>query len=185
MSLKVEKTPLEGLLLMVPQSFEDARGYLAETYHAEKYLRFGMDRDFTQDNQSYSVKGVLRGLHAQLKQPQAKLVRAVTGEVFDVAVDARPHSPTFGRWHGDILTGANLKQFFIPEGFLHGFCVLSESAILHYKCSALYRPDDQWGVLWNDPDLDIQWPVEKPVLSEKDLQNMAWKKFKEALGEVH
>ncbi len=182
MNLKVEKTPLEGLLLMAPASFEDARGYLAETYQKEKYLELGITCGFVQDNQSYSLKGVLRGLHAQLKYPQAKLVRAVTGEIFDVAVDARPDSPSFGRWFGHILSGENLKQLFIPEGFLHGFCVLSESAIVHYKCSALYVSGDQWGVLWNDPDLGIQWPLEHPVFSDKDSQNLSWKKFRESLG---
>ncbi len=181
MNLKVEKTPLEGLLLMAPLSFEDARGYLAETYHKDKYKHFGVNCDFVQDNQSYSVRGVLRGLHAQLRSPQAKLVRAVSGEIFDVAVDARPNSPTFGQWHGDYLSGANLRQLFIPEGFLHGFCVLSETAIVHYKCSSLYVPDDQSGVLWNDKDLGIDWPIETPVLSDKDRQNLTWKKFREAL----
>jgi dTDP-4-dehydrorhamnose 3,5-epimerase len=181
MNLKVEKTTLQGLLLMAPASFEDARGYLAETYHEEKYRQFGITCGFSQDNQSYSVKGILRGLHAQLKHPQAKLVRAVTGEIFDVAVDARPHSPTFGKWHGDYLSGSNLKQLFIPEGFLHGFCVLSESAIVHYKCSEIYFPDDQWGVLWNDSELGIEWPVDRPSLSGKDLQNLTWEEFRNAL----
>ncbi|MGH7739908.1 MAG: dTDP-4-dehydrorhamnose 3,5-epimerase [bacterium] len=182
MDLKVEKTPLEGLLIMAPASFADARGYLAETYHARKYRELGINCSFLQDNQSYSTQGVLRGLHAQIQQPQAKLVRAVTGEIFDVAVDARPNSPTFGQWHGDYLSGANLKQLFIPEGFLHGFCVLSESAIVHYKCSALYRPDDQWGVLWNDPDIGIEWPMDRPILSDKDAGNMSWKKFQGTLN---
>ena len=182
MNLKVEKTSLEGLLLLTPNSFADARGYLAETFHEEKYKQLGISRSFVQDNQSFSPRGVLRGLHAQLKTPQAKLVRTVTGEIFDVAVDARPHSPSFGRWFGHILSGENLQQLFIPEGFLHGFCVLSESAIVHYKCSAFYVPGDQWGVLWNDPDLGIQWPLERPVLSDKDSQNLSWKKFRESLG---
>jgi dTDP-4-dehydrorhamnose 3,5-epimerase len=181
MNLKVEKTPLEGLLLMAPLSFEDARGYLAETYHHEKYKHFGVTCEFVQDNQSYSTRGVLRGLHAQLKYPQAKLVRAVSGEIFDVAVDARPNSSTFGQWHGDYLSGANLRQLFIPEGFLHGFCVLSETAIVHYKCSEIYMPDDQWGVLWNDEDLAIEWPIASPILSEKDLKNISFKKLKETL----
>lgn len=182
MNLKIEKTPLEGLIIMAPLSFEDSRGYLAETYHQEKYRHFGVNCEFVQDNQSYSVRGVLRGLHAQLKKPQAKLVRAVSGEIFDVAIDARPNSPTFGQWHGDYLSGANLRQLFIPEGFLHGFCVLSETAIVHYKCSALYESGDQWGILWNDPELAIDWPLDSPVISEKDRQNISWKKFKEVLG---
>jgi dTDP-4-dehydrorhamnose 3,5-epimerase len=179
---KVEKTPLEGLLVISPPSFEDVRGYLTETYHRDKYRDIGILSDFIQDNQSYSVKGVLRGLHAQLKNPQAKLVQASAGEIFDVAVDARPHSSTFGRWHGDYLSGENQKQLFIPEGFLHGFCILSQSAVVHYKCSTFYVADDQLGVLWNDPELGINWPISSPIVSEKDRQNISWKKLKEILG---
>jgi len=181
MNLKIEKTPLEGLLVMEPMCFEDSRGYLAETYHKEKYEQFGIRCDFVQDNQSYSVRGVLRGLHAQLRKPQAKLVRAVTGEIYDVAVDARPGSPTFGHWHGDYLSGSNLRQLYIPEGFLHGFCVLSETAVVHYKCSALYQPDDQWGVLWNDEKLAIDWPMDAPIVSDKDRRNIAWAEFEKTL----
>jgi dTDP-4-dehydrorhamnose 3,5-epimerase len=181
MSLKVEQTPLEGLLVLVPSVFEDARGYLTETYQREKYRQAGISCDFVQDNQSYSVRGVLRGLHAQLKYPQAKLVQVVSGEVFDVVVDARPASATFGQWYGARLSSANLKQLFIPEGFFHGFCVLSESALVQYKCSALYAPDDQWGILWNDPELKIKWPLSSPTLSEKDLKNISWQKLKETL----
>src|ERR1041384_6216385 len=164
MDLKAEKTSLAGLLSIRPESFSDPRGYLAETFHFEKYRRLGVDCDFVQDNQSYSLKGVLRGLHAQLQRPQAKLVRVVMGEIFDVAVDARQDSPTFGRWHADRLSGTNLTQLFIPEGFLHGFLVLSDFAIVHYKCSGFYLPNDQWGVLWNDPDLGIDWPDRKSVV---------------------
>ncbi len=177
MNLLVEKTPLEGLLCLTPQVFGDSRGHLVETYHEDKYRQAGITRSFVQDNQSYSLKGVLRGLHAQIKRPQAKLVRSAAGEIFDVAVDARPSSPTFGKWHGVLLTGENHKQLFIPEGFLHGFCVLSESAVMHYKCSDIYTPDDQWGVLWDDPQLGITWPNQKPILSDKDLRNLSWEKF--------
>jgi dTDP-4-dehydrorhamnose 3,5-epimerase len=166
MNLKVEKTPLAGLLMLMPLTFEDNRGYLAETYHFEKYRHVGITCDFVQDNQSYSTQGVLRGLHAQFKHPQAKLVRAVTGEIFDVVVDARPNSPTFGRWHGEYLSGANLKQLFIPEGFLHGFSTISENALVHYKYSDFYTPDDSFGVLWNDPELGIDWPLQSPILSD-------------------
>lgn len=181
MDLKIEKTPLKGLLVMSPMSFSDNRGYLAETFHENKYKKFGIPGRFVQDNQTYSLKGVLRGLHAQRKYPQAKLVRAVTGEIFDVAVDARPRSPTFGKWHGNYLSGDNLKQLFIPEGFLHGFLVLSKSAIVHYKCSEIYRPEDQIGVLWNDPSLAIRWDTKKPILSKKDLQNESWESFTQKL----
>jgi dTDP-4-dehydrorhamnose 3,5-epimerase len=177
MGLTVEKTPLDGLLCLKPQVFTDSRGYLVETYQEEKYRQVGISKTFVQDNQSYSLKGVLRGLHTQLKHPQAKLVRAASGEIFDIAVDARPTSRTFGQWHGILLSSENHKQLFIPEGFLHGFCVLSESAVMHYKCSDVYVPDDQWGVLWDDPQLGITWPIQKPILSDKDLRNLSWGKF--------
>ena len=182
MKLKAEKTPLPGLLLISPLAFKDRRGYLAETYQSEKYKRMGITCPFVQDNQTYSKKGVLRGLHAQLKSPQAKLVRAVTGKILDVAVDARPGSPTFGQWHGDILSGDNLKQLFIPEGFFHGFYVLSPTAVVHYKCSTIYRPGDQAGILWNDKDLAIRWGTKKPILSEKDRNNFTWEDFKKKSG---
>lgn len=174
MSLKVEKTPLAGLLVITPDSFSDDRGYLAETYHFERYRDAGINCQFVQDNQSFSHKGVLRGLHAQIQKPQAKLVRASAGEIFDVAVDARPKSPTFGKWYGHTLSGENLRQLFIPVGFLHGFCVLSESALVHYKCSDLYNPKESFGVKWDDPDLAVKWPVKEPKLSPKDKQNMSW-----------
>ncbi len=178
MNLKVEKTPLEGVLVLEPKAFRDDRGYLAETYHQDTYKAVGVTCGFVQDNQSYSTKGVLRGLHAQLRRSQAKLVRAVTGEIFDVAVDARPGSTTFGKWYGTTLTGENLRQLFIPAGFLHGFCVLSETAVVHYKCSDIYVPDDQAGVKWNDLDLAIEWPVKNPRLSEKDLLLPSWQEMK-------
>lgn len=174
MSLKVEKTPLAGLLVLTPDSFSDDRGYLAETYHLERYREAGIDCEFVQDNQSFSRRNVLRGLHAQLKKPQAKLARVLFGEIFDVAVDARPGSPTFGKWHGVTLSGENLRQLFIPEGFLHGFCVMSESALVHYKCSDLYDPSESFGIKWDDPDLAVKWPIQAPILSNKDNQNMSW-----------
>jgi dTDP-4-dehydrorhamnose 3,5-epimerase len=182
MTLRADETHLDGMRVLSPRLFPDDRGYLAETYHREKYRQLGVTCDFVQDNQSFSKQGVLRGLHAQLKHPQAKLVRALTGEIFDVAVDIRVGSATFGRWYAEILTGENLKQLFIPEGFLHGFVVLSETALVHYKCSDLYYPDDQCGVLWNDPELGIQWPDVAPILSEKDRNNIPWSKLKETLA---
>jgi len=172
--LDIVKTQLPNLLIINPIKINDNRGYLAETYHADKYRDAGIDTCFAQDNQSYSLKGVLRGLHAQVKKPQAKLVRALVGEIYDVAVDARPGSPTFGKWHGDYLSGENLKQLYIPAGFLHGFCVLSDSALIHYKCSEVYDPTDNFGVKWDDPELAVEWPIKSPVVSPKDAQNMSW-----------
>lgn len=174
MNLKVEKTRLEGLLIVTPESFSDERGYLAETYHLERYREAGINCDFIQDNQSFSKRNVLRGLHTQIKKPQAKLARALVGEIFDVAVDARPGSPTFGQWDGVVLSDKNLKQLFIPKGFLHGFYVMSERALVHYKCSDLYDPTESFGVKWDDPDLAVEWPVKAPILSAKDKQNLSW-----------
>jgi dTDP-4-dehydrorhamnose 3,5-epimerase len=181
MGLSVEETGIAGLKVITPQAFKDPRGYFAETYKLSAFHDVGIDEIFVQDNQSLSSKGVLRGLHAQIKKPQAKLVRAVAGEIFDVAVDARPLSPTFGKWFGVVLTGENLKQFFIPKGFLHGFCVLSETGILNYKCSDVFDPTDPFAVMWNDKDLGIEWPVKTPLISGKDKVNMSWKTAKEEL----
>ena len=163
-------TPLEipDVILVEPDVFGDARGFFTETFHAGRYAAGGIDRVFTQDNFSFSQRGILRGLHYQLRQPQAKLVYVVSGEVFDVAVDIRRGSPTFGKWCGRILSAENHHQMFIPEGFAHGFCVLSESASFLYKCSALYDPADDRGVLWSDPDIGIDWPLATPRLSAKD-----------------
>jgi dTDP-4-dehydrorhamnose 3,5-epimerase len=181
MALTVEETGIQGLKILTPQAFKDPRGYFAETYREDAYRAAGVDATFVQDNQSVSCRGVLRGLHAQLKRPQAKLVRTIVGEVFDVAVDARPGSPTFGQWVGVTLTGENLKQLFIPQGFLHGFCVLSETAILNYKCSDVFDPTDPFAVRWDDPELAIAWPVKDPLLSEKDLRNGSWAEAKRIL----
>ncbi len=163
-------TPLEipDVILVEPDVFGDARGFFTETFHAGKYAAGGIDRSFVQDNLSFSQRGILRGLHFQLRRPQAKLVYVVSGEVFDVAVDLRRGSPTFGTWCGRVLSAENHRQMFIPEGFAHGFCVLSETATFLYKCGALYAPDDDRGVLWNDPDVGIRWPLEHPLLSAKD-----------------
>jgi dTDP-4-dehydrorhamnose 3,5-epimerase len=182
MKSTVERFSIPDLLLITPKVFADPRGHLLETYHQDEYRQMGVTCDFVQDNQSLTIRNGLRGLHAQLKTPQAKLVRVVSGEIYDVAVDARPDSPTFGQWDGAHLSGDNFKQLFIPEGFLHGFCVLSETAIVHYKCSSLYDPTDQMGVIWNDPDLAINWPVASPILSEKDLKNITWSAFKAILS---
>jgi dTDP-4-dehydrorhamnose 3,5-epimerase len=184
MGLKIEETGLDGLKVVTPDVFKDARGYFVETHHHDAYRKVGIDVTFVQDNQSYSVKGVLRGLHAQVKKPQDKLVRAVMGEVFDVAVDVRVGSPTFGKWYGVVLSGENMKQLFIPKGFLHGFCVLGDGAILSYKCSDVFDPMDPFAVMWNDRDLGVEWPVSDPIVSPKDQANMTLKAALELLKEV-
>jgi dTDP-4-dehydrorhamnose 3,5-epimerase len=169
--LTIETTPIEGLKIITPQVFGDARGYFMETYNAKDFADIGIDVAFVQDNQSASAKGVLRGLHFQVKHPQDKLVRVLKGEVFDVAVDIRKGSPTYGAWQGVILSAENKKQFFVPKGFAHGFLVLSEYAEFAYKCSDFYHPDDEGGLLYNDPRIGIAWPFAEgmtPLLSERD-----------------
>ncbi len=168
MELSLQETGLPGLVLLTPPVYGDVRGSLSETYHAEKFKALGVGSTFAQDNQSVSAPGVLRGLHGQRFHPQSKLVRVIQGEVFDVAVDARPSSKTYGQWYGHRLSGENGVQMYLPEGFLHGFCVLRGPAVVLYKCSTVYEPGDQVGVLWNDPDLGILWPVKDPLLSPKD-----------------
>ncbi len=166
--MEVRKTELDGVLIVEPAVFEDQRGFFLETYHQQRYHEHGIKTQFVQDNLSYSKKATLRGLHYQYPQGQAKLVQVLDGEVFDVAVDMRQGSPTFGRWIGEILSHKNKRQLFIPEGIAHGFCVLSGSALFHYKCSAFYAPQCEGGLLWSDPDLAIDWPVKTPVVSDKD-----------------
>jgi dTDP-4-dehydrorhamnose 3,5-epimerase len=164
----VKETPLAGLLVIEPRVFRDDRGFFWETHHARRYAESGITDPFVQDNASRSAKGTLRGLHYQLKRPQGKLVWVVRGEVFDVAVDIRKSSPTLGKWFGMRLSGEEPKQLYIPPGFAHGFCVLSDSADFMYKCTNLYAPDDERGILWNDLDIGIAWPVAEPLLSAKD-----------------
>ncbi len=162
------ETALPGVVLVQPTVHRDARGFFLETYHERRYRESGISGPFVQDNQSRSEKGTLRGLHGQLRQPQAKLVRAVIGEIFDVAVDVRLGSPTFGKWSGAHLTGDNFHQLYVPEGFVHGFCVLSETALVEYKCSRLYAPDDEYVVRWDDPEIGIDWPITAPRLGARD-----------------
>ncbi len=166
--MNIVQTPLDGVLIVEPKIFEDHRGFFTETWHRERYRQAGIDSAFVQDNMSFSARGVLRGLHYQIQHPQAKLVQVITGEIFDVAVDLRPGSPTFAKWTGVRLSGENHRQFYIPEGFAHGFCVLSEQAHFMYKCSDFYAPGDEGGILWSDPDIAIDWPVNDPVISPKD-----------------
>lgn len=166
--MKFTKTRLKEVLLIEPDIFQDDRGFFMEFYHEGKFREAGIITRFVQDNHSRSGHGTLRGLHGQLKKAQDKLVRVIVGEVFDVAVDARPDSSTFGRWVGEVLSAENRRLLFVPAGFLHGFCVLSPTAEVEYKCSDLYAPGDEVGVRWNDPDLAIDWPVRVPLLSPKD-----------------
>jgi dTDP-4-dehydrorhamnose 3,5-epimerase len=168
MKMKVLPTKLDGVYIIEPQVFSDARGFFMETYQRRRYSEAGMEQLFVQDNLSSSIRGSLRGLHYQINHGQAKLIQAVEGTIFDVAVDIRRGSPSFGHWAGVHLSGDNQRQIFIPEGFAHGFCVLSEVALVVYKCSDFYAPEDEGGILWSDPDLAIDWPVEKPLLSDKD-----------------
>ncbi|MBI5136215.1 MAG: dTDP-4-dehydrorhamnose 3,5-epimerase [Nitrospirae bacterium] len=166
--MKVETTPLEGVLLISPRVFEDARGFFIETYHADRFREHGMTLPFVQDNHSASVRGTLRGLHYQIERPQGKLVRAIIGEIFDVAVDIRRGSPTFGKWYGVTLSAENRLQLYVPPGFAHGFCVTSGRAEVIYKCTDIYHPGGERGIRWNDPDIGIVWPVADPLLSDKD-----------------
>lgn len=166
--MKVESTEVDGVLTIAPDVHGDPRGFFLETYHRDRYAAAGLPRDFVQDNLSSSAAGTLRGLHAQLRQPQGKLVRAVQGEVFDVAVDIRVGSPTFLRWVARRLSAGNQLQLYIPEGFAHGFCVLSERAQLEYKCTRFFDPNDDWAISWNDPEIGVDWPVDEPLLSERD-----------------
>ncbi|MDE3135996.1 MAG: dTDP-4-dehydrorhamnose 3,5-epimerase [Acidobacteriota bacterium] len=159
---------LEGVVLLRPRVFRDARGQFFESYHGAKFAGLGIHDQFVQDNQSQSMRGTLRGLHYQLKHPQAKLCRAVQGEVLDVAVDIRLGSPNFGKWTGVVLSAENRLQIYIPAGFAHGFLALSESAEFLYKCSDFYDRDDEHGIRWNDPTLGIQWNEASPLLSAKD-----------------
>lgn len=166
--MNILETKIPGLLIIAPKVFGDSRGFFLETWSKQKYKEVGIDLDFVQDNMSFSTKGVLRGLHFQNPNAQGKLVSVVQGEVFDVAVDIRDGSPTFGEWAGVMLSGEKHNQFWIPPGFAHGFCVVSDTAYFTYKCTDIYNPSADGGVLWNDPEIGIQWPLDEVLLSEKD-----------------
>ena len=168
--MNVIATDIEGVLIIEPQVFQDPRGCFLETYHANRFKAAGLRSAFVQDNLSFSVKGTLRGMHFQVNHPQSKLVQAITGEIFDVAVDIRPESPTFGRWVSTHLSEQNKRQLLLPPGFAHGFCVLSKNAYIAYKCSEYYRPDDESGIFWSDPSIGIDWPIKDPIISDKDRQ---------------
>lgn len=166
--MNVVRTTLEGILIIEPEIFTDNRGYFMEIYQADRFHDAGFQEPFVQDNLSFSTKGTLRGLHFQIQRPQAKLVQAVTGEIFDVVVDIRPASKTFGQWAGILISQQNKRQVFIPAGFAHGFCVLSPTAHFLYKCTKFYNPDDEGGIIWSDPLIGIEWPIREPIISEKD-----------------
>jgi len=169
--MNVIQTALPGVLIIEPKVFGDARGFFIETFQAERYRDAGITLPFVQDNHSRSQRGVLRGLHFQRTKPQGKLVRVSRGAVYDVAVDIDPASPTCGHYVGVELSDDNHRQLWIPPGYAHGFCVLSEIADFEYKCTALYDPADEGGLIWNDPDVGIPWPIEAPRLSDKDMRN--------------
>jgi dTDP-4-dehydrorhamnose 3,5-epimerase len=164
----IEDSKISGIKIITPQIYKDDRGYFFESFNSKNFKNLGLPTKFVQDNQAYSKKRTIRGLHYQLKYPQGKLVRVIQGEVFDVAVDIRRGSPTFRKYEGFHLSDKNNKIMYIPEGFAHGYVVLSETAIFQYKCTEIYHPEDEYGLLWNDKDLNIQWPVINPLLSEKD-----------------
>jgi len=166
--MKVIEEPLPGLLVIKPDVYKDERGFFLETWQEERYRDIGIEEDFVQDNWSRSTKGVLRGLHCQREYPQGKLVSVRRGEVFDVAVDIRPDSDTFGKWYGNQLSDQNHLQMYVPPGFAHGFCVLSDYVDFSYKCTDFYYPDDEAGIRWDDPNLNIDWPIFDPIISEKD-----------------
>ena len=169
--MRVVATEIPGVLIVEPEVYRDGRGYFVESYHAAKYAAAGIGGSFVQDNHSRSIGRTLRGLHLQLRQPQAKLIRVIEGEIYDVVVDVRRGSPTFGRWLAITLSAADFRQCYIPEGFAHGFCVTSAVAQVEYKTTHFYDPAGELGIAWNDPDLAIPWPVGDPILSERDGRN--------------
>lgn len=178
MTITVQTTPLEGVLVVQPPIFRDARGFFLESYHRAKYAEIGIPDEFVQDNHSRSSQGVVRGLHYQdMTAPMGKLVRCTLGALFDVAVDLRAGSPTFGRWFGVELSADNVKQLWIPAGFAHGFAALTELAEIQYKCNSLYAPASEGAVMWNDPDIGIDWPVTNPTISARDGQAASFKQY--------
>lgn len=167
--MKVTLTTIPGVVVIEPQVRRDARGFFLETFHRGKFEELGLPAEFAQDNHSFSAaRGTLRGMHAQLHHPQGKLVRAVIGEVFDVAVDLRPDSPAFGRWVAEVLSGENFRQLYVPPGCAHGYLVLSDTSHVEYKCTALYDRPDEIGLAWDDPEVEIRWPEGAPLLNERD-----------------
>ena len=183
--MNVVETDLPGVLIVEPQVFGDERGFFMETWNGRRYEDAGLPGRFVQDNLSYSAHGVLRGLHFQNPQPQGKLVSVLSGEVFDVAVDIRVGSPTFGEWTGTTLSADNKRQFYVPPDFAHGFVVTSEVALFFYKCTDYYSPSSEGIVLWNDPEIGIEWPVERPTLSDRDRTAPPLREIPEGSGELN
>ena len=178
-NFKFTKTAIEGIIIVEPKVFGDDRGFFMETYQKEEFAKGGITADFVQDNHSGSTKGVLRGMHYQINFPQSKLVRCISGEVFDVVIDLRENSPTYKKWEGVILSAENRKQLFVPKGFAHGFLVLSDTAELLYKVDDYYHPNDEGGIMWNDPEIGINWPISddfQPILSDKDKKHPPFNK---------
>jgi dTDP-4-dehydrorhamnose 3,5-epimerase len=173
--MNVSSTKLPGILIVEPKIFGDKRGFFFESYNQRDMIAAGIDHQWVQDNHSKSAEGTLRGLHYQVNRGQDKLVRVAIGEVFDVVVDVRQDSPTFGQWEGFVLSAENRKMLYVPKGFAHGFCVLSETAEFLYKCSDYWSPQDERGIAWNDPELGIDWPVSAPILSERDTKHPNFK----------
>ena len=169
--MKVQPTRIPGLLIIEPAVHGDERGFFMESYSRDRYAEAGLPREFVQDNVSLSARGILRGLHLQHPNDQGKLCSVLDGEVFDVAVDVRVGSPTFGQWEGVTLSSQSKRQFYVPPGFAHGFCVLSERAMFSYKCTDFYAATSEMGIAWDDPEIGIEWPVQSPKLSAKDQQN--------------
>lgn len=173
--MKFIQADIPGLVVIEPRVFKDERGFFMETYNRSVFEEHGIEPEFVQFNHSLSVKNTLRGLHYQVGKPQGKLVRVIRGEVYDVSVDIRFGSPTFGKWFGISLSAENKKMLYVPVGFAHGFCVMSDDAEFIYACTDTYHPEGERGILWNDPDLAVSWPVTKPLLSEKDKRNILFK----------
>lgn len=180
--MKVTPAALQGLLVIEPDVFRDDRGFFLEPYNAQRYKAAGIDVDFMQDNHSFSTKGVLRGLHFQTSPGQAKLMRCGRGSIWDVAVDIRPDSSTFGKWWGVELDSQSHRQLFIPIGFAHGFCVLSDEAEVLYKCSSVYDPKTETGIAWDDPEIGVSWPVAHPVVSARDRGNRSFGQYRTSIG---
>ncbi|NRB42468.1 MAG: dTDP-4-dehydrorhamnose 3,5-epimerase [Pseudomonadales bacterium] len=179
--MNILKTILPGVVIIEPQVFGDERGFFLESYQKERYQEAGIPLEFVQDNHSRSGQNVLRGLHFQISKPQGKLVRVTAGEVYDVAADIDPESATFGEYVGVLLSGTNHKQLYVPPGYAHGFCVISETADFQYKCTDYYDPADEGGIIWNDETINIDWPIKEPSLSDKDKVNQTLKAYAESL----
>lgn len=166
--MNIKETKLSGVLILEPKVFTDDRGYFFETWNSTRYEQAGIPGPFVQDNISFSKKGILRGLHFQYPQPQGKLIQVLSGEVVDIVVDIRVGSPTYGQWLSEVLSKSNHRQIYVPPGFAHGYCATSEAALFSYKCTDFYNPATEHGIIWNDPDIGIEWPIAQPVLSTKD-----------------